>query len=357
MVWPVSRYSTTGEPLDAHLAHLRHMARVPAARVILRDRHGYSLKESDQRARVIASHIRQAIDFFSASRNSPPSVSPVSQYYCYLNLAVAVREAFRKSNQAHSRSHGVHDKTAELSKMGLASEVVQVSKGAVPDFHEIVGSTKLSGAKLSMRDLAVSFPLVHAELWSAYKIKTNPLELRFSVYNNEKQDPGKSWPQIQALLPNAKPSAMLRTATVKKLVPAIGDHFDYQHGKGATRTYRWPTPFEGERAKSRARTALNRVFLPLANFGAHAGGSFPRRYVWYYSSDSICLPMLSAGLILAFVGASLARYRPGLLQGIHSSRYSLLFDVFQFESPGVMIPGMRNLLYREQIEVASNVAL
>ena len=50
----------------------------------------------------------------------------------------------------------------------------------------------------------------------------------------------------------------------------------------------------------------------------------------------------SASLLLSFTLASLARYRPHLVDSVEASKLNLVFEVFQNEADGFMIPMFRN---------------
>jgi hypothetical protein len=96
--------------------------------------------------------------------------------------------------------------------------------------------------------------------------------------------------------------------------------------------------------------------IKFINFGGHSiqGGGFQRpesTYTWRGISRTPLLPNLTSILLLSFSLASIARYRPLLLDVSMNSPILLLIDTFVSEADSVFISSMRNLLYREEIAV------
>ncbi len=90
------------------------------------------------------------------------------------------------------------------------------------------------------------------------------------------------------------------------------------------------------------------------NFGAqHVNANLTVEYLWRFDRSSPILPTLTAGLLLSFVLASLARYRANILDRVESSKVNLLCEVFASEADGFMLPAFRNLLYAETMYAAT----
>lgn len=350
MNWKTQQMGTTSPPLQSHIAHLRHISRIPSTVNLLRKRYGYSKSESEKRSTVVCSHIEQALHFYQSYSISPPEVAPVSLYYCYLNLAVAVTEAYRNTNDRLMHTHGLSDKTSTLNQVGLRSVVLQSSRGAVPQFHSLISSVNIKNKKLTLLDLFINFPHVHGELSSAFKENAKNILVLPGIDIDKKQTPHVYSSKVQIQVDNPHRGGVLQSRTVKKLFPHLLDDFHYSHGKKERKIYKSKTTFTGTDAFKKSSELTAEQYLKLSNFGYHADVSDLHKRYWHYTSGTIFLPALTTTLMIAFVGASIARYRPRLLTGLNSSRYNLLFDVFYAESPGLMLPAMRNLLYRELVQ-------
>lgn len=342
MEWRKRTVGSLVSPLECHLAHLRHFAKLATGRLLLQERHKLGRRDAQKRAEHIASHVSQALRFYDSATHSDPEVSPVPLYYSYLNMCVAVVEAYRPPQQLHSRSHGLNDRTGDLKKIGLATLVVEAKGGALGAFHSILSDVPLKGMKFSMRDLAVHLPIMHLELFDAFKITPNIISVSPSVF----QGAGDQYvPQLQ--LDVLGGSLMdLQPKIVSAILPVVPRLLKYHHGKGRQRIYRWNQSFSGAEGRSQAETELGQIWLKCSNFGAYPPTA-QRGHAWSYMARSPVLPAMTAAMIVAFLSASLARYRPSLLQHFSSSRYNLLLDVFRQESPAMMFGGFRNLLYRE----------
>ena len=80
------------EPLQAHLSHLRHIAKPQTAQLILHRRFGFGRVQAKEVAKLVSAHVEQAVEFHCASLHAMPRVRPLLQYYTYLNLACAFRK-------------------------------------------------------------------------------------------------------------------------------------------------------------------------------------------------------------------------------------------------------------------------
>jgi len=95
--------------------------------------------------------------------------------------------------------------------------------------------------------------------------------------------------------------------------------------------------------------------LKAINYGGHRtyiGPAFQfelkNEYQWHGLTGKPLLPTLTATLLLAFALASIARYRPSIALGVEGTSLSVLLDTFIAEADSIVIPSMRNLLYREE---------
>ncbi|NOS99217.1 MAG: hypothetical protein HOP29_01155, partial [Phycisphaerales bacterium] len=82
----------------------------------------------------------------------------------------------------------------------------------------------------------------------------------------------------------------------------------------------------------------------------NVGGSrTPGWSVWYTSPRTDILPTLTSTLIVSFVLSSIYRYRASLAARLNESKHDVIADVFVREADSIMIPAMRNLLYRNEM--------
>jgi len=117
IIGPFKLLSSSVRPLDAHLAHLRHLTVPKVARDILRSRFKLSATIAKETAPLISSYVRRALEFHEQSRASIISLRPMSQYYSWLNLAVACILAYRPPNFEQYRNHGVQDLSNNLDTL------------------------------------------------------------------------------------------------------------------------------------------------------------------------------------------------------------------------------------------------
>ena len=92
------------------------------------------------------------------------------------------------------------------------------------------------------------------------------------------------------------------------------------------------------------------------NYGghtAHIGPGLQFRvniaYQWHGLKGKPLLPTLTVTLLLAFALSSIARYRPSIALGVEDTSLSVLLETFIAEADSIVIPSMRNLLYREEV--------
>ena len=93
--------------------------------------------------------------------------------------------------------------------------------------------------------------------------------------------------------------------------------------------------------------------MQVINFGGHTvvfnESKMEIEYNWYSMKYKDMISTLTASLLFSFSYASIARYRPSILNQLMNSRYNLIFDVFMKEADGHLLPSFRNLLYKEVI--------
>jgi hypothetical protein len=104
--------------------------------------------------------------------------------------------------------------------------------------------------------------------------------------------------------------------------------------------------------------------LKLVNYGGHGieEGSplafeVGCQYKWHGLARKPLIPTLTAALLLSFALASIARYRPEIARAVEETSLNVLLDTFVTEADAIVIPSMRNLLFREEMCVKSEVAI
>ena len=137
------------------------------------------------------------------------------------------------------------------------------------------------------------------------------------------------------------------TRRMARVFPTLASDYELQRSDEPDRVYlsrqRWSLG-----KKQQAVASHEEKCLKLVNFGAQiVEEDHFVRFVWRTHSDLPVIPSGSAGLLLSFALASLARYRPSLQEQVGGSKVSLLFEIFMSESSGFLIPMFRNLLYGE----------
>lgn len=352
IVGPVKTASTGGSPLQAHVAHLRHLSKAATVWRVLHDRHHFVKTEAKQSADLLAAFVAQGLEFHEGSRVVRHSVRPVLQYYGYLNFAVATILAYRPPNYQSYKSHGVNDRTASLRKLELSSPVVKVSAGAVPLFHEILSDAPIRGKTFKLREFLVAIPQVSVELRDAFQIETNTLRVTTSTFSEGKADSARSRSQVQfdLILP---PSRSVRTApfprsVVEKAMPMLVSAYRYKFGSSQQAIYR-SKKSRKNRERRKGAKAHQANCLRLINFGGQGTDMAGLCYRWTYIPKVPMIPTMTAALLNSFFLASVFRYRPRLARSLEESRLNVLADVFVNEADAFMLPAFRNLLYREEM--------
>ena len=336
--------------LDVHVSHLRHLTNTRIARNILRERFRLNASQARETAKLVGEHVGQSLAFHEQSRSASAPVRPVLQYYCYLNLAVAAILAYRPTNFNQHGSHGVEDRTHALSTLKLSSIVVWVKRGAVPLFHSILSGVSLYGKRFRLGQLAAGFQMVNHELEAEFGKAPQSIQVNDQVV----KDMSGAWfsefsfePEVggQRIAPKRLKDAMPLLSSDYRQQPIVRDRIIYRS------IANWTT-------RSSALRIHKTNGLQLVNFGGHAMnsatfGSTGSIYMWRGVTRVPLLPTLSSILLMSFSLASVARYRPVLLQQAMASPIHLLLDTFVQEADGVYLPALRNLLYREEIAIGT----
>jgi hypothetical protein len=346
------------DPVAAHVAHIRHLARPAALEPFLRKRHGFGAQVAKKLAYEVAPFLDQALIFHDASRPAQLRIRPVLQYYTYLNLAVALVLIYQPLGWQGYRKHGVEDITRRLQRISLSSPAIRVRQGALTLFHSIISGARLPGQSLTLRQLFVAIPMVSAELEQAFGLHS--LSLRVSggvrVTSGEADQLAGSYFTFQLSDRDNQPSgdpglAKFPLNRLYKAMPALHTLYKPQQKRGHTRTFesrqKWSLG-----NKERAEIFHDSMAMKFINFGAQEiDRTGQANYFWRVAKNCHILPTLTASLLLSFALASLSRYRANVLDRVESSQVNLLLEVFANEADGFVIPAMRNLLYAETLYV------
>ncbi len=338
-------------PLEAHIGRLRHLTNDKIAKDLLRDIHKSSAPQTRETSKIFSSHIAQALNFHSESKNAISSIRPVLQYYAYLNLSVAAILAYRPNNYNQYRRHGVEDKTYSLTKLELSSNVLTIKRGAVPLFHSIISDTSLYNKKFRLGQLAAGFQMCSHELKSSfgktpqiYYVNDDVINVNnkwFSVYKFFEYLDGARKKVPQKRIETAMP--MLET--------------DYTCNSN-TETHLEYTSKVGWKTQEQANEVHRNNGIKFINFGGHQirtdlGGISSSLYTWHGVSRIQLLPTLTSTLLLSFSLASIVRYRPMLLDASMNSPILLIIDTFVSEADSIFMSSLCNLLYREEVAIGS----
>ncbi|MYD24424.1 MAG: hypothetical protein F4X08_01225 [Gemmatimonadetes bacterium] len=350
IVGPFSIVGSSAIPIETHAAYLRHLASSKVARMLLQEKYTFTPKEAQKYSADISSFVGQALNFYEDSLDCSRRIRPVLQYYCYLNLAVAVVLAYRPNYYEKYRRHGVVDKSHALNSLNLTSVLVEANVGAVPLFHSILSGVSIRNRKFRLNELFGAIHLVQFELTRLFNISTQQIKVDIStfqernttLYHNKVEyiitSPLESEPRIsKSRIENAMPDLVqhykLHDATSNKLV--YHSHTGYADENDAIQDH-----------QSKC--------LRLINFGGHVvleQGQINRGlvYSWHGISRKALLPTMTATLLLSFALASISRYRSTLLRRIDESEIQVLLDVFMSEADSIVLPTMRNLLFKEEV--------
>lgn len=344
IIGPFRNIVSSIDPIEVHVVHLRHLSSDKAARRLIQEKFEFTSQDSKQTSTTLSSHVGQALQFYEESLKAPRSIRPILQYYCYLNLAVAVVLAYRPLNfDRQYRHHGVSDKSHELTTLNLHSVLVQVRRGVVPLFHSLMSGENIQKREFRLNELVGCIPLVVYELRELFGVSSQHIEVREMVRENKQS--GLFHSQIQ-LHPDSSSSGTSLRRRAEKAMPDLAQGYTLTECQQHTLVY---LSQRGWKVEEDALKEHKSTCMRLINYGGHDG----RTYRWYGIPGKGLLPTLSATLLLSFGLASIYRYRPALARHIEGSEINVLLDVFIAEADAIVIPAMRNLLYREEIVVES----
>ncbi len=342
IVGPQGSMLSSVSPLVGYVAHLRHLTNTKVAADLLRDKFRQKVSGARASATLLGSHVAQALDFHSESLSASRSTRPVLQYYSYLNLAVAVILAYRPPNFIGYKRHGVVDNTHSLNSLDLSSPVVTVRRGAVPLFHSTLSDVSLDGTSFRLGQLAAGFQLFHNELQAEFGKKIEQIQ----VTDRVEEMSGSFYSVFQFTAGGTVPR--ISSKKLEDAMPLLRKAYSRERKHVYRSVTRW-------NSRSKALRSHNANGMKLINFGGHAiSGPFADgrlTYFWRGVSRVPLLPTLTSVLLLAFCLASVARYRPGLMQKAMVAPVYLLLDTFSQEADSVFIPAVRNLLYREEVAI------
>ena len=332
--------------LDAHVAHLKHLANQSIARRILKERHGHTDEQAKKTAPVLSSHVRQGIAFHLDSRSASKETHPALQYYAFLNLSVAVILAFRPVGFQGYKSHGVEDRTHSLNAIKLSSKVLKVNRGAVPLFHSILSDVDLRGKEFRISELVAAFHMCSHELTTQFNKKVQSIQVRDSLKNiNGKWHSCFDFFRIVGV----NTTKRLTKKRLEDAMPLLKS--DYRCLNVADKSKNSYVSKQSWTGTARAKRTHERNGIKFINYGGQASHVKIYEYCWCGTLRAKLLPTLSSILLLSFSLASIVRYRPALLNAAFNSPIYLILDVFTTEADQIFIPSIRNLIYREETRV------
>ena len=276
------------------------------------------------------------------------------QYYCYLNLAVAVVVAYRPPNFEQYRLHGVEDRSHLLTTLNLRSVLVRAKRGAVPLFHSLMSGEQIERRQFRLNELVGSIPLVRYELSELFGVPCECITAIEEVVKDGQS--GLFHSQISFHCSNVSGSdASLTKQRVEKAMPDLARSYNLTKRQRHMLVYRSQRGWDTEKDALREH---RQNCMRLINYGGHMIqqdmlGTNSISYLWHGIARKPLLPTLSGALLLSFGLASICRYRPGLSKRVERSEVNLLLDIFVAEADAIVLPAMRNLLYREEVVISS----
>lgn len=308
--------------------------------------------EANATAKVITSHVAQALDFYDAGCSASHRVRPVLQYYCFLNLAVAAIYAYRPPNHLNVRRHGASDTTQSLRTLEPGSRVVETTRGAIPLLDAVVGGGAVGNRSFRVIDLLAAIPFTSIEVADALKVGVSTVHVE--VIPQAETDGGPFWLSLKYSLGSSQEGSRRLQRVPRQALeagfPELRTTYRIEEQTKSRVVYRTRRTW-AQSADMRDWRRNN--LLRLLNPGAEV--FIPQRfhYLLYTCSRVPILPCLTAAMLLSFVAASILRYRPSLADWIEDSRFNVIFDVFMRESDAWLLPAFRNLLFREQMFVGN----
>ncbi len=358
IIGPFASVKTSMTRLEAHLTHLSHLSNDKAASRVLNERFSMVKNQANEIGRLMCEYIAQGIEFHRQSVTAPNSVRPVMQYYSYLNLAVACILAYQPTNYNQYKHHGIKDKSDTLTRLELSSILVQMRRGAIPLFHNIISDENLYNQKFRLNELVAAIPLVESEITNVFGMKSQSIIVNDRVENFNGKWVSKVQFKCQDCLMKEIPITPYK---LERALPVLRSEYLKEKSSDRTLNYRSKTEWSSE---VEARNWHQKKCIKMINFGGHLFEEGPPlqsnmecKYFWWGVEKKRLLPTLTSTLLLSFGLASIARYRPALRKHIEDSVFNMLINVFIHESDGMMIPAFRNMLFREELCVLSVTGL
>lgn len=354
IIGPINTPGTYQNPLGAHIADLRNLARGENTSELLRTKFGRADPTKNDEAALISGHISQALEFTSAAERATAAVLPVLQYYAFLNLAIAVVLAYRPPNHLAFRRHGLRDLSHALTNIQPDSEIVEVSEGALSLINCVFGGGKLAGLTINLADVVRAIPMVQAETARLYGDSAVPIRVRPTCLAQATRG-GRVVSSIEFFVSDGTShDGRAKEALTHGLsqLRGLAEKYDAVVSTDYLRSFWSKRDWEVEKF-AEAEAAHRHLVRPLVNFGGHRidlilHNAPNGHYFWYMAPDGVLLPTVTAMLILSFFLSSLARYRPTLLLKLANTSFSHVSDAFLSEATGVLIPTFRNMLFKEE---------
>ena len=347
IVGPFRTLFTSMSPVEAHAAHLRHLSSSDAAQRLLRDKFAGTHKNTRKSGAIISAHVGQALEFYEIGLKAPWTIRPVLQYYCYLNLAIAVVAAYRPNDFPNCRRHGVTDKSHLLSSVDLDSILVRVKeRGAIPLFHSLISGDGIENRSFPLKQLFGAIRNVQFELSEIFNISLNQIWVLDDIVRDGEMRRFRSQVAFQRL----GSDTVLSKPRIEKAMPDLVDRYDLKSRNAGLLLYQsqmdWDTI---EDASQMHRANCMRLINYGGGFVVDQDGDSSLKYIWHGVPDCDFVPTLTATLILSFGLASICRYRPRVARFIEDSELYSLLDIFIREADSTVFPAMRNLLFREEL--------
>ena len=144
------------------------------------------------------------------------------QYYCYLNLAVAVILAYRPPNFNHQYGkHGVEDNSHALTTLNLRSVLVRAKKGAVSLFHSLMSGEDIQGREFRLNELVGCIPLVRYELCQLFGVSDQDIIVDESVRKDNQSELFYSQIRLQCRRNSSDSETSLSKQRVEKAMPDL----------------------------------------------------------------------------------------------------------------------------------------
>ena len=354
IIGPFKTSYTTMRPVEAHAAHLRHLASTKVAIRLLHERFGINIQKSRTYGPVISAHVGQGLQFYRESLMAPMAIRPVLQYYCYLNLAVAVVIAYRPRNFTNYRRHGVQDRSRYLTRLGLQSVIVHSTSGAIPLFHSLLSGESIQNRDFRLNELCGSIPGVQYELSDLFFLTNEFLIVTEQVVQDDRTNLFHSEVRLDCIDSNDS-KIRIPKSRIEKAMPDLTNSYKIKQKQENLIVY---NSRRGWNTEEEASVIHKKTCMRLVNYGGHHIRSVEQNsslvYVWHGLRRKSLLPTLSATLLLSFGLASICRYRPNLARDIERSDVNVLLETFIAEADAIVITAMRNLLYREELLILPN---